>query len=236
MLFQPKFGKSGVDWKPFKVDTGPPLHPVPKRSPEVHDDLRGDHNRVVRVSLEDGEEEEMFIEGDQGPLFLNNGKVQYGETGDGRYGPPGPNFHGHGKHWSEMSPSERSNWLIASARRQHCIRQRMNATPADCSRYIRSQINWGSTTALPSDSQLSMTIYVTARDLGELLTGCPGWMRPWANQIFGAIFSKQAVGVRPTLEDVSEIMRAIPDLRKHKQEKDKTDVELLKMMGFELSS
>merc|ERR1712190_235714 len=125
--------------------------PIPKGKLELVGDVKSDARRSVRVDLGlgDGEIEEIFIDGEDGPICIQlSWALWRGPEGDSRFGPVSWLMHGHGKHWNELSPSERERYIYMMAKRQKSIREMLEAngrqgfSATETATYIRGQLNW----------------------------------------------------------------------------------------------
>mmetsp|Transcript_37888 Transcript_37888/g.87985 ORF Transcript_37888/g.87985 Transcript_37888/m.87985 type:complete len:184 (+) Transcript_37888:122-673(+) len=105
-------------------------------------------HKTHKVQVEvDGEEEDVWIEGDKGPIWVMvHGQLWYGPRKDGYWGTH-KSDHGWGRHWSVLSSSEREIVVLLTAKHQRKVRMQMPSaspsapvTAAELSEYIRSHI------------------------------------------------------------------------------------------------
>mmetsp|Transcript_78384 Transcript_78384/g.181857 ORF Transcript_78384/g.181857 Transcript_78384/m.181857 type:complete len:126 (+) Transcript_78384:57-434(+) len=91
-------------------------------TPVISGKISGDE---VRVCL-DGEEEEVRVDGEKGPAWLQlNGTTRQMEgRSDGRVHMGHRSGHEHLKPWSSMGTTERETLLIITAKRQRRLRER----------------------------------------------------------------------------------------------------------------
>eukprot|EP00416_Gambierdiscus_australes_P043943 CAMPEP_0171097370 /NCGR_PEP_ID=MMETSP0766_2-20121228/47506_1 /TAXON_ID=439317 /ORGANISM="Gambierdiscus australes, Strain CAWD 149" /LENGTH=138 /DNA_ID=CAMNT_0011556555 /DNA_START=72 /DNA_END=485 /DNA_ORIENTATION=+ len=101
-----------------------PKKPPPPRH-EVIGELTGESQRSVKVKLNDTEEEEIWIDGEKGPLSIQlNGSMRLGAgSGVGRF-KSGQIGHEGSKAWEKMGRTERECWLVTLAKRQRAMRER----------------------------------------------------------------------------------------------------------------
>merc|ERR1719221_2589176 len=83
--------------------------------------MLGGNQRMVKVDV-DGEEEEVFIDAENGPMWLDaTGRYLRGQNDTGRFN-LGNSGHEGSKAWYAMSKTEREVLLIRIARRQKAMK------------------------------------------------------------------------------------------------------------------
>mmetsp|Transcript_82747 Transcript_82747/g.242731 ORF Transcript_82747/g.242731 Transcript_82747/m.242731 type:complete len:184 (+) Transcript_82747:38-589(+) len=103
--------------------------PLPWRLPQAtvegvdRSAMEGEGLRVVKVQLQYGEEEELALDGERGPLFVKtDGSLELSASPGCaiKGGPMGP---GRRKAWRHLSNTEREYVLISAAKRQQALRR-----------------------------------------------------------------------------------------------------------------
>merc|ERR1712232_1349723 len=99
------------------------------------------------------EEEEVFIDGEAGPIWITrDARLYHGVNGNELYisGEIQTLFRKYGQHWCDMTVSQRMTYLTITAKRQRKVRQSMptDVTAAGLAHYIEEKL-WQNQVDLP---------------------------------------------------------------------------------------